>query len=417
MLTFARFLDEPTLRRHQQLYGDTRSVGVRPAFWLLSSGAILALVVFVLAAAFVCRRWNRRHKTLGGSGRERRSCGPCDDLASAAAIKINDGSVAVSSSRGNDDYWPESGMPPYHLAAANGCAPQLSSVAHLAMSPRMAPHCYHHAPAANGVPPNHACCPAAAAAAAQNAAVFNAYGTALRAQHPHAAHPHYSGPYLSSSSTLSRGGCSGGGCVGGGDEVNSYYHYAQLPNGLPPASISALMAYEADDPSPYASTTIASNGAVFGGPQPPSCPIPPPPAAFAHSAAAAHFHHHHSHAPGTNSIRRARTPRTNPHYGASAAAESPLQRAPPPSHLVAGLQSGGDVELSKILAQVRPPLTYDSVVNELAVPNFDDEAPPMSVAPSANSAFSAPTNRVLNSRSPPRTSRSAFEAEERSLLT
>lgn len=193
----------------------------------------------------------------------------------------------------------------------------------------------------------------------------------------------FSGPYTSSTSTLNRHGDDG-----------HQYHYAMLPNGTlhhhhPMAN--TLMAYE-DDPSPYASTTITSNGY---GPQIPTNPVPPPPPMFALS----HQYSSHFVNGSTNSIRRhasgRRTPRTNPHHFAAASQE---RQVPGPAPMSNGdVHRSGETELAKILSQVRPPLTYDSVTDDLSVPNFADNG---------DVDERQLSNRVLNSRSPPRTTRS-----------
>jgi hypothetical protein len=56
---------------------------------------------------------------------------------------------------------------------------------------------------------------------------------------------------------------------------------------------------------------------------------------------------------------------------------------------------------------VRPPLTYDSVTDDLSVPNYTDNA---------DVDERQLPNRVLNSRSPPRRSGMTDESEERNLL-
>jgi hypothetical protein len=190
---------------------------------------------------------------------------------------------------------------------------------------------------------------------------------------------------MSSNSTLNRA------------DDGHQYHYAMLPTGtLPHPMSNAMMAYE-DDPSPYASTTIASNGY---GPPIPSNPIPPPPAMFSlqHQHSHPHFASHHCNGvvPNqvhTNSIRRhtsggRRTPRTNPHVFA----QGQDRQVPAP----APLNISGETELAKILSQVRPPLTYDSVTDDLSVPNYTDNG---------DLDERQLPNRVLNSRSPPRTTR------------
>ncbi|KAI6239118.1 Immunoglobulin I-set domain protein [Aphelenchoides fujianensis] len=387
-------MNEATLQRHQKVYGEHRHASTALIFWFAAGGAMLAALLFLLIILFACKRWKRTK----APARERRSCPPCDDFAN---IKINDGSVAAN----REEYWPETSMPfhmqptlPHtHHMPGHHNMPQLSS-------PRTPPHYYHTTSAHH----QHACC--ANAAAAHN--LINAYGTAMR--------PHYSGPYLSSNSTLNRG-------------EEAQYHYAVLPTTLPPPV--SLMTYE-DDPSPYASTTITSNGY---GPPIPSNPIPPPPAMFAQHHAAAHPIHHHSqlhHGPpghlqhhppsasshhssnSSNSMRRAtsgrRTPRTNPHVFNAANGE---RSVPAPAPMSNGHPPGsGETELSKILSQVRPPLTYDSVTDDLAVPNYTDGIDGEE-GPRSHGAFTAIPNRVLNSRSPPRTTRSATdESEERNLL-
>lgn len=186
---------------------------------------------------------------------------------------------------------------------------------------------------------------------------------------------------MSSNSTLNRMN---------GDDAHQY-HYAMLPTGTlhhhPMAN--AMMAYE-DDPSPYASTTITSNGY---GPRIPTNPIPPPPPMFAVP------HQHSGHFTctngSTNSIRRhtsgRRTPRTNPHHFAQD------RQVPAPAPLSNGdVHRSGETELAKILSQVRPPLTYDSVTDDLSVPNYTDNG---------DVDERQLSNRVLNSRSPPRTTR------------
>lgn len=187
---------------------------------------------------------------------------------------------------------------------------------------------------------------------------------------------------MSSNSTLNR--------INGDDPHQ--YHYAMLPTSTLPHHHSAianhLLAYE-DDPSPYASTTITSNG--YGLPQVPSNPIPPPPSMFAlHNHG--HFQQNGIGGSNTNSIRRhtsgRRTPRTNPHIFTPTQERQQIPPAPAPMN-----ELRGETELSKILSQVRPPLTYDSVTDDLSVPNFvDNEIDERQMS-----------NRVLNSRSPPRT--------------
>ncbi|KAI6188704.1 Immunoglobulin I-set domain protein [Aphelenchoides besseyi] len=359
-------MNEATLQRHQKLYGEHRHVGAAPIFWLAAGGALLAVLLFALAIIFGCKRWNRTK-----APRERRSCPPSDDFAN---IKINDGSVAAS----REEYWPETSMP-FHMQPTLPHAhhiPGHHNMPQLA-SPRTPPHYYHTTSA------HHACC---ANAAAQN--LINAYGTALR--------PHYSGPYLSSNSTLNRG-----------DEAQ--YHYAILPNTLPPPH--SLMTYE-DDPSPYASTTITSNGY---GPQVPSNPIPPPPIFAQQHPSGRQIHQSNG---STNSMRRVtsgrRTPRTNPHVHCNGNTD---RSVPAPAPMMNGHgPNSGELELGKILAQVRPPMTYDSVTDELSVPNYTDGIDGDDSSRS-HGAFNAIPNRILNSRSPPRTMRSATdESEERNLL-
>lgn len=349
-------LDEATLKRHQELYGDTRRVAAAPAFWLGLGGGLLALILFLLIAFVWCKRWNKQKKPLRANGT--RNCQPCDDFAN---IKINDGSVPVNRS---EEYWPETAMP-FHMPptaiqnhTGHHAMPQLST------SPRTPPHHHYYS--------QHSCC----AAAAQNQMMMNAYGTTMR-------HQHYSGPYMSSSSTLNRVGDDG-----------HQYHYAVLPPGtLPHHMANAMMAYD-DDPSPYASTTITSNGY---GPPIPSNPIPPPPAMFAlqHQHSHPHFAPHHCNgAPNTNSIRRhtsggRRTPRTNPHMFSQG--QERQVPAPAPTN-----GSSGETELARILSQVKPPLTYDSVTDDLSVPNYTDNG---------DIDERQLPNRILNSRSPPRTTR------------
>lgn len=190
---------------------------------------------------------------------------------------------------------------------------------------------------------------------------------------------------MSSNSTLNRG-----------NDEGHQYHYAMLPAGTLPHHLTNTLMHYDDDPSPYASTTITTNGY---NPPIPSNPIPPPPAMFAlqHQHSHPHFPPHHCNGVSnqqvhnTNSMRRhhtsggRRTPRTNPHLF------SQDRQVPAP----APQNSGGETELAKILSQVRPPMTYDSVTDEdLSVPNYMDNGD--------MNERNLP-NRVLNSRSPPRT--------------
>lgn len=157
-------MNEATLKRHQELYGDTRRVATAPAFWLGLGGGFLALIIFLLIAFVWCKRWNKQKKPLRANGP--RNCQPCDDFAN---IKINDGSIAVGRS---EEYWPENAMP-FHMpptvlqnhTANHHQMPQLST------SPRTPPHHHYYS--------QHTCCNVAA----QNQMMMNAYGTAMRHQH------------------------------------------------------------------------------------------------------------------------------------------------------------------------------------------------------------------------------------------
>ncbi|CAD5216623.1 unnamed protein product [Bursaphelenchus okinawaensis] len=349
-------MNEATLFKHHQQYGRHEST-VSP--WKVGAGAgftALILVFFAMIAFCWCR--------YGGNKKRKNSLRhrpPSTDF-----IKINDGSVAT----GREDYWPESAMP-FHIPPPppppNGLNHQCSGMtvhSHMNMSSPRSAHYFHH----------HPCCAPP---------MMNAYGTTVR--------PHYAGPYCAGSSTLGR--------------EEGQYHYAVLP---PTSTLPhhATMVHYEDDPSPYASTTVTSNG--YG----PTLPSNPPPM-FVPQQLQQKFMN-----PPNGSIRRTatqpaqstqsqqcqqgrRTPRTNPHFFNDPPAPAPQQ---------------DNMELGRILAQVPPPplqqgQTYDSVTEDfLAMPNYKEEGPPEE---ERNKDL---PNRTTNSRSPPRNRNGTAESEERYLL-
>lgn len=334
-------MNEPTLKRHQQLYGR-QDEGV--ASWKIGAGAgflALALLLGSLFAFCWCKYTGNKKGRKNNRNRP-----PSTDF-----IKINDGSVAT----GREDYWPESAMP-FHIPPPpppNGYTHQCGAMTmhngHVNASTPRSAHYFHH----------HPCC--------APPPMMNAYGTTMR--------PHYSGPYCPGTSTLGR--------------EEGQYHYAVLPTATLPHHAN-MMHYE-DDPSPYASTTVTSNGY---GPSVPTSQCPPPPAMFAPVPLQQKLGNG-----STNSVRRSgtqssqqsqgrRTPRTNPHFFNEPPRET-------------------EMELNRILSHIAPPTsaipiqqqqTYDSVTEDfMRLPAYSE------AEEQADDRNKDLPNRTTNSRSPPRT--------------